>query len=150
VRKLGRLYLRQSCRPEMSSPTRSPTRWTWICSSACPTVPLCAPAAALISARERACRLPRLSTPEREGFERFRRRRQQQLSGPEPEPEYVVGSDPVEGDPATGALHAMYDESGIRTPTEEERAQADAEFEGMLGKQDNTPDGFGDGIDKFI
>ena len=103
-------------------------------------------------------RLPRLTTPEREAYERYRERqakRTESARGPmrgaedlssagaddRPPP---LGSDPVEGDPVD--LRALYSEDAVE-PTAEQIAQANADAEKLYGE---GPAGFGDDIDKLL
>ena len=103
-------------------------------------------------------KLPRLTTPQRQAFEKYRERQAQRTgraptslddmakNGPGKTP---LGTDPVEGEPVDlAALYAEHQE--FAEPTAEQAAEAEADYRRMVGDDDGGPDGFGEGIDKFI
>ena len=95
-------------------------------------------------------KMPRLTTPQRASFEAYRERRQKESMKRFEEPSEFkdpkgytpLGLDPVEGDPVD-LKEVWADEAA--TPTEEQVATAEAEFNSMM--RGEAPPAFGDGID---
>ena len=95
-------------------------------------------------------KMPRLTTPQRASFEAYRKRRQEESMKrfeessefKDPKGYTPLGLDPVEGDPMD--LKEMFTDEAA-TPTEEQVATAESEFNAMM--RGEAPDGFGDGID---
>ena len=101
-------------------------------------------------------KLPRLTTPERQGFENFRERQRKRAGIPGPDADPIaemakkggptpLGLDPVEGDPVD--MREWFEQGEAATP--EQVAEAEAEARAMLSKESDI-DGFGDGLDKFV
>ena len=101
-------------------------------------------------------KLPRLTTPEQAGFDRYRERQQKRTrgNGPtdladmaagDPNAPTPLGLDPVEGDPVDLNEYLQGNEDAFAEPTLEDIAAANAEFEQLTRGEE--PDGFGDGID---
>merc|ERR1719263_2750448 len=101
-------------------------------------------------------KLPRLITPERAAFERFRQRQQKRTQGflgdnddedLGGKKETPLGLDPVEGEPVD--LRDFFRPDGTIEPADPRDAeQADAEYEAML--REDTPEGFAEGLEKFF
>jgi len=82
-------------------------------------------------------KLPRLTTPERQRFEDFRKRQQQRTFGTGDEDDGrppPLGMDPVEGDPVD--LKALFDEQGSLEQTAEQVAAAEADMGTRLADDD--------------
>ena len=91
-------------------------------------------------------KLPRLTTPERVGFEKFRDRQRARRDAPQAKPESVLlGLHPVEGDPVDLRVFT----SEYTAPTEEEQASANAVMEDLL-REGDLPEGFGEGLDTYF
>ena len=109
--------------------------------------------------------MPRLTTPQRAGFEKFRQRQQDRARRgmPGQDVDDLAGSDNI--DPRTGKkvtplgldpvdpwsdepidLRTVVDGDG--TPTPEQIAEANNDAEKMLRRQ--MPDGFGEGLDDLV
>lgn len=103
-------------------------------------------------------RMPRLTTPERASYERFRKRQEDRTQfyrgdmnamadeegGKKVTP---LGLDPVEGEPVD--LREVFRTDGtIEPPSPVDEAQANAQAEAML--RNDMPDGFGDDLEQFF
>jgi len=97
-------------------------------------------------------KLPQLTTPSRQNFDKFRKRQQQRSQAAagefdlkDPNAPTPLGLDPVEGDPVD--LTKLWSDSSNDEPSAEEIAETNAQFDGLV--RGEAPDGFGDGLDGF-
>ena len=98
--------------------------------------------------------MPRLTTPERMAFEKFRQRQQERAGSRFGEIEDLdttsdgktpLGLDPVEGDPVD--LRELWGNLDGGEPSEEQRAAANFEVENILG---DDSDDIGDAVDRLL
>lgn len=114
-----------------------------------------------VLARSRCCvlgRIPRLTTPERASYERFRKRQQDRTRPPgadsigsldTSEPgKTLVGQDPVEGEPMDLRMFDEAYRADWQPPTDEQLAEAALDFEKAV--KADAPDGFGDLLDEML